>query len=75
MQRALKPQDPLQGLTQVPARQASAKGQSWLMTHCGRQEGGAPSVPGSQAHAARPPSFRHDECGPQGDGRHGSGAG
>lgn len=33
LQRALKPQDPAQGLTQVPARQANARGQSWLMTH------------------------------------------
>lgn len=45
------------------------------MTHCGRQAGGAPSVPGSQEHTARPPSLRHDECGPHGDGKHGSGAG
>lgn len=45
------------------------------MTHCGRQDGGAPSVPGSQAHTERPPSLRHNACGPQGDGKHGSGAG
>lgn len=77
MHRALNPQEPTHGLTQVPARQASARGQSWSMTHWGRQVGGAPSVPSSQAHTARLPSLRHVECGPHGDGVHGfcSGAG
>lgn len=75
MQRALKPQDPTQGLTQLPVKQASARGQSWLMTHCGRHAGGAPSVPGSHAHTARPSSLRHVECGPHGDRKQGSGGG
>lgn len=63
----------MQGLTQVPARQASANGQSWLIIHWGRQAGGAPNVPASHAQTARLPSVRHVECGPQGEGRHGSG--
>lgn len=32
-------------------------------------------MPGSQEQTARPASLRQEECGPHGDGRHGSGAG
>lgn len=71
MHRALNPQEPTHGLTQAPARHESAKGQSWLMTHCGRQAGGAPKVPSSQAQTARLPSLRQVACGPHGDGMHG----
>lgn len=74
MHLALKPQEPTHGFTHVPPRQAKARGQSWLITHCGRQDGGAPSVPGSHEQTARPPSLRHIECGPHGEGRHGLGA-
>jgi len=52
--------------------QARFDGQSWLITHSGRQFGGAPNIPGAQEHSARLFTLRQTELEPHGLGRQGS---
>lgn len=51
--------------------QARLDGQSALITHSGRQFGGAPNIPSTQLQTARSSSTRHTELAPHGDGTQG----
>ena len=66
------PQVPGQGSLHFWLLQASFWGQSALITHSGRHDGGLPIYPGIQEHTACPLISRHCAFGPHGDGRHGS---
>lgn len=65
------PQDPGHGSLHLLPTHAKCDGQSWLMTHSGRQLGGAPNIPGRQEQTARSSTERHSAFGPQGDGMQG----
>lgn len=69
---ALIPQTPTHGFWHRRLTQARAGAHSLLMTHSGRQAGGAPKYPGKHVHTGRPSCSRHSALGPQGDGWQGS---
>lgn len=69
---ALMPQEPGQGSTHLLLTHACVDGQSGLMTHSGRQFGGAPTYPGRHEQAGLLPLFWHWALGPQGEGTQGS---
>lgn len=69
--RALKPHEPIHGSWHLCDWQARFDGQSWCITHSGRQFGGAPSIPKAHEHTARLSSSRHSAFGPQGLGMQG----
>lgn len=68
---ALKPQTPTHGSLHLWFTQALLDGQSWCITHSGRQLGGAPSIPGKQLQMARSWFSRHSALAPHGLGTHG----
>ena len=61
----------MQGSSQRCRMQARFGGQSWCITHSGRQLGGAPNMPGAQEQMALVSTSRHSALGPQGLGRQG----
>lgn len=68
----LLPQEPGQGSLHLLLMQDSLGEQSSLMTHSGRQFGGAPMYPGKHWHEGVPPWLRQVDEGPHGFGWHGS---
>jgi hypothetical protein len=65
------PQDPGHGSRHFSLRQAKLLVHSELMTHSGLQLGGLPMYEGRHEHDGVPPTSRHCELGPHGEGTHG----
>lgn len=68
---AFCPQLPGHGSRHFIFLQAKLDGQSWLMTHSGRQFGGSPRNPGMQLQDGPPFTSRQIAFSPHGFGRHG----
>lgn len=69
---AFSPHEPAQGSRHLRFIHALSLEQSGWIVHSGLQLGGLPIYSLRQEQADVPPMFRHSECGPQGDGKHGS---